>query len=124
MDFFNQTGKMAIGSRLRMLTDKVTNDRITSYNVCYTKLLRVGLRTLKFDADKGFALNGRWMKVKGVCLHHDAGVLGAVVPHDVWKRRLQNLKEIGVNAIRMSHNPQAPVVYELCDELGLLVMDA
>ena len=84
---------------------------------------KVGLRTLKFDADKGFALNGRWMKVKGVCLHHDAGVLGAVVPHDVWKRRLQNLKEIGVNAIRMSHNPQAPVVYELCDELGLLVMD-
>lgn len=84
---------------------------------------RVGLRTLDFDADKGFALNGRPMKVKGVCLHHDAGVLGAVVPRDVWHRRLTNLKAIGVNAIRMSHNPQAPVVYELCDELGLLVMD-
>lgn len=83
----------------------------------------VGLRTLKFDANKGFALNGKWMKVKGVCLHHDAGVLGAVVPKEVWKRRLTNLKEIGVNAIRMSHNPQAPVVYDLCDELGLLVMD-
>lgn len=83
----------------------------------------VGLRTLKFDPDKGFFLNGRNMKVKGVCLHHDAGVLGAVVPRDVWKRKLGNLKEIGVNAIRMSHNPQAPVVYDLCDELGLLVMD-
>ena len=47
------------------------------------------------------------MKVKGVCLHHDAGVLGAVVPPEVWERRLRNLKEIGVNAIRMSHNPQA-----------------
>ena len=83
----------------------------------------VGLRTLEFDPNKGFALNGNWMKVKGVCLHHDAGVLGAVVPAEVWERRLNTLKEIGVNAIRMSHNPQAPVVYELCDRLGLLVMD-
>lgn len=87
---------------------------------CETK---VGLRTLKFDPNKGFALNDNWMKVKGVCLHHDAGVLGAVVPPEVWERRLNNLKEIGVNAIRMSHNPQAPVVYDLCDRLGLLIMD-
>lgn len=84
---------------------------------------RVGLRTLTFDADKGFALNGNWMKIKGVCLHHDAGVLGAVVPQEVWRRRLENLKAIGTNAIRMSHNPQAPVLYDLCDEMGLLVMD-
>lgn len=84
---------------------------------------RVGLRTLTFDADKGFALNGNWMKVKGVCLHHDAGVLGAAVPEEVWRRRLENLKAIGTNAIRMSHNPQAPVLYDLCDEMGLLVMD-
>ena len=85
---------------------------------------QVGLRTLKFDPDKGFALNGRWMKVKGVCLHHDAGVLGAVVPPEVWERRLTNIKNnLGANAIRMSHNPQAPVVYDLCDRLGLLVMD-
>ncbi|MBQ6064947.1 MAG: DUF4982 domain-containing protein [Prevotella sp.] len=85
--------------------------------------MRAGLRTLQFDANKGFSLNGEWMKVKGVCLHHDAGVLGAVVPRDVWKRRLQQLNSIGVNAIRMSHNPQAPALYDLCDELGLLVMD-
>lgn len=85
--------------------------------------IRAGLRTLDFDPDRGFALNGRTTKVKGVCLHHDAGVLGAVVPADVWRRRLENLKSIGANAIRMSHNPQAPVVYDLCDELGLLVMD-
>lgn len=83
----------------------------------------VGLRTLQFDANKGFALNGQWMKVKGVCLHHDAGVLGAVVPPEVWERRLKNLKAIGANAIRMSHNPQAPVLYDLCDRLGFLVMD-
>lgn len=85
--------------------------------------MRMGLRTLRFDPDKGFFLNGNNMKVKGVCLHHDAGVLGAVVPRDVWERRLINLQAIGVNAIRMSHNPQAPVVYDLCDSLGLLVMD-
>ena len=85
--------------------------------------VRAGLRTLDFSADKGFALNGQNMKVKGVCLHHDAGVLGAVVPPEVWRRRIEQLKAMGANAIRMSHNPQAPVVYDLCDELGMLVMD-
>lgn len=83
----------------------------------------VGLRTLQFDPDNGFALNGNRMKVKGVCLHHDAGVLGAAVPPEVWERRLKNLKKIGANAIRMSHNPQAPIVYDLCDRLGFLVID-
>ena len=82
-----------------------------------------GLRTIAFDPDRGFALNGRTMKLKGVCLHHDAGVLGAAVPEEVWERRLRNLQEIGVNAIRTSHNPQSPVFYDLCDRLGLLVMD-
>ena len=86
-------------------------------------VIRAGLRTLQFDPNHGFALNGEWMKVKGVCLHHDAGVLGAVVPPEVWQHRLEELKKIGVNAIRMSHNPQAPVLYDLCDELGFLVMD-
>ncbi len=84
---------------------------------------RLGLRTLEFSSDKGFSINGKNTKVKGVCLHHDAGVLGSAVPPEVWRRRLKNLKAIGANAIRMSHNPQAPVVYDLCDELGLLVMD-
>ncbi|MCX2679785.1 DUF4982 domain-containing protein [Galbibacter sp. EGI 63066] len=83
----------------------------------------MGFRSLTFDPDKGFALNENWMKVKGVCLHHDAGVLGSAVPREVWKRRLLTLKEIGVNAIRTSHNPQAPDLYELCDELGMLVLN-
>ena len=104
---------------LYTLTAKLLHDGI-QIDKCTTN---VGLRTLQFDADKGFALNGQWMKVKGVCLHHDAGVLGAVVPPEVWERRLMNLKEIGVNAIRMSHNPQAPALYDLCDRLGFLVMD-
>lgn len=82
-----------------------------------------GFRTYAFDPNKGFALNGKWMKVKGVCIHHDAGVLGSAVPRDVWKRRLLTLKEIGCNAVRTSHNPQSPDLYELCDELGLLVLN-
>lgn len=84
---------------------------------------RTGFRSFTFDPNKGFALNDEWMKIKGVCLHHDAGVLGSAVPREVWERRLLTLKEIGVNAIRTSHNPQATDLYELCDELGLLVMN-
>ena len=84
---------------------------------------QTGFRTFTFDPNNGFALNGKWMKMKGVCLHHDAGVLGSAVPREVWKTRLKTLKEIGVNAIRTSHNPQAPDFYELCDELGLLVLN-
>ena len=86
-------------------------------------VMNVGLRTLKWDANSGFALNGQQMKVKGVCLHEDAGVLGNAVPRSVWERRLSELKAIGVNAIRMSHNPHASLIYDLCDKLGLLVMD-
>jgi Beta-galactosidase/beta-glucuronidase len=86
-------------------------------------LIRTGFRTFTFDPDKGFALNGDWMKVKGVCLHHDSGVLGAEVYPEVWRRRLLTLKELGCNAIRTSHNPQAPGLYALCDELGLLVLN-
>ena len=88
-----------------------------------TSTVRVGLRILDFSPDKGFALNGEWMKVKGVCVHDDAGVLGTAVPAEVWRRRLLELKAIGVNAIRMSHNPHAPEVYDICDEIGMLVMD-
>jgi len=82
-----------------------------------------GLRKLRFDPDQGFFLNGVSTKLKGVCLHHDAGCLGAAVPEKVLERRLRNLKELGVNAIRTSHNPPAPELLDLCDRLGFLVMD-
>jgi beta-galactosidase len=82
-----------------------------------------GIRTLRFDPDKGFFLNGTSTKLKGVCLHHDAGCLGAAVPAKVLERRLRILKELGVNAIRTSHNPPAPELLDLCDRLGLLAMD-
>ncbi len=83
----------------------------------------VGIRKLYFDADKGFFLNDTPMKLKGVCIHHDAGSLGAAVPREVLQRRLEGLKEMGCNAIRTSHNPHAPELYELCDAMGFLVMD-
>lgn len=83
----------------------------------------VGIRTALFDAEKGFFLNGVPMKLKGVCLHHDAGCLGAAVTKEIWRRRLETLKDCGCNAIRCSHNPHMPELYALCDELGFLMMD-
>jgi len=82
-----------------------------------------GIRTATFEVNQGFFLNGVSTKLKGVCLHHDAGSLGAAVPDQVLGRRLRLLKEIGVNAIRTSHNPPDPALLNLCDQMGFLVMD-
>mgnify|MGYP002071490486 CR=1 FL=1 len=65
----------------------------------------VGIRGIVFDAQKGFFLNGAETKLKGVCVHHDGGVLGAAMEPEIWQRRLEALKECGCNAIRCSHNP-------------------
>lgn len=102
---------------------KLTTTILKGDQILDSSTTNTGFRSFTFDPNKGFALNGKWMKMKGVCLHHDAGVLGSAVPREVWHRRLLNLKEIGVNAIRTSHNPQSTDLYELCDELGLLVMN-
>ncbi len=102
----------------RLKTTILKNNKIVDENTT-----NVGIRSLGFDANKGFSLNGKMLKIKGVCLHHDAGVLGSAVPKEVWHERLLKLKETGCNGIRMSHNPQATDLYDLCDELGMLVMD-
>jgi beta-galactosidase len=81
-----------------------------------------GVRSIAYDADRGFLLNGVRVKMRGVNLHHEAGGLGAAVPEQVWASRLARLKAMGVNAIRTSHNPPAPEFLDLCDSLGLLVM--
>jgi beta-galactosidase len=81
-----------------------------------------GVREAVFDADRGFLLNGKHVKLNGVCLHHDGGAVGAAVPERVWERRLEFLKEMGSNAIRTSHNPPAPEFLDLCDRLGFVVM--
>jgi len=83
----------------------------------------IGIREALFDADKGFLLNGARLKLNGVCLHHDAGCLGAAVPERVWERRLEILREMGCNAIRTSHNPYAAEFLDLCDRMGFFVMN-
>jgi len=82
-----------------------------------------GIRTFHFDADKGFFLNGKNLKIKGVNLHHDAGAVGAAVPKALWEYRIAQLKSIGVNAIRFAHNPHAIELLEVCDAEGMLVMN-
>ncbi len=82
-----------------------------------------GIRDAKFIAATGFWLNGRNVKLKGVCVHGDGGAFGAAVPLGVWKRRLAELKVIGANAIRTAHNPPDPGFLDLCDSMGFLVMD-
>jgi beta-galactosidase len=82
-----------------------------------------GIRDAHFEADTGFWLNGKNIKLKGVCLHADGSAFGTAVPLDVWARRLRILKELGANAIRTAHNPPAPEFLDLCDRMGFLVMD-
>lgn len=82
-----------------------------------------GIRDARFDAAQGFLLNGKVVKLKGVALHHDGGAVGAAVPLRVWERRLERLREVGVNAIRTAHNPPAPEFLDLCDRMGFVVMD-
>jgi beta-galactosidase len=92
---------------------KIVDETITSF----------GIRDARFEAATGFWLNGKNIKIKGVCLHHDGGAVGAAVPLGIWTRRLQLLKMNGVNAIRTSHNPPAPEFLTLCDKMGFLVME-
>jgi beta-galactosidase len=88
-----------------------------------SETINFGIREARFDPASGFWLNGKNFKLYGVCLHHDGSAFGAAVPLAVWERRLTNLRELGVNAIRTAHNPVAPEFLDLCDRLGFLVMD-
>ncbi|MCH5245240.1 MAG: DUF4982 domain-containing protein [Muribaculaceae bacterium] len=83
----------------------------------------VGFKTTVFDAVNGFSLNGKPMKLNGVCLHHDAGALGAAARRRSIERQLEIMKDMGVNAVRCSHNPPSRVLLELCDSMGIMVMD-
>jgi beta-galactosidase len=82
-----------------------------------------GVRTIRFTPEEGLILNGRRQKINGVCKHHDMGSLGAAVSEAALRRQLRILREMGVNAIRTSHNPPSPELLNLCDEMGFLVMD-
>ena len=85
--------------------------------------LNVGFRETRFSPDHGFFLNGEHIKIHGVCLHHDLGALGAAFSEAAAERQLRLMKEMGANAVRTAHNPPARQLLDLCDRLGLMVMD-
>ena len=82
-----------------------------------------GIRKIEFDNQVGFKLNNKKVILKGLCIHHDGGSIGAAVPDGVWERRLKIIKKMGVNSVRLAHNPHAPEILDMCDRLGILVFD-
>jgi beta-galactosidase len=104
---------------LYKLVTKIFENNILCDSVSTT----FGIRSFQFDAQKGFFLNNQPLKIKGVCMHHDLGALGAAFNKTAARRQLQLLKDMGCNAIRFSHNPPASAMLDLCDEMGFLVMD-
>jgi beta-galactosidase len=95
----------------------------TDGSVVDTYKTPLGIRTIVFDANTGFSINGTKMKINGVCNHHDLGALGAAVNYRAIEKRMQMLKDMGANAVRTSHNPPAPEWLDLADRVGLMVMD-
>jgi beta-galactosidase len=98
----------------QVMVDNKTVDEYTTY---------FGIRYFNFDADKGFLLNGKSLKIIGVCDHHDLGCLGTAINTRALERQLEILKGMGINGIRTSHNPPAPELLDLCDKMGFIVMD-
>ena len=92
---------------------KVTDEQVT----------RCGFRTIRFDSSTGFWLNGKNVKIKGVCNHQDHAGVGVAVPDAMWEFRLRKLKEMGVNAYRAAHNPTAKEFMDACDSMGIMVLD-
>ncbi|MBC7886950.1 MAG: glycoside hydrolase family 2 protein [Ferruginibacter sp.] len=132
-------GVKALGHSLAKLTLPVSNPALWSIenpalykvktvvkrnSVLYDSLITTcGFRTIRFDADSGFYLNDKRIKIKGVCNHQDHAGVGVAVPNSIWDFRLKKLKEMGVNGYRCAHNPPAAEFLEACDRVGILVMD-
>ena len=102
---------------------KVKSEVLVDGNVIDTYFTDFGFRYYNFDKDTGFSLNGENMKLKGVCMHHDQGALGAASYYRAVERQMEKMKEMGVNAIRVSHNPASEMLLEICNRLGLLVIN-
>ena len=102
---------------------KVRTEVVVNNIVVDTYETTTGFRDFKFDPQTGFWLNGKNFKLNGVCEHHDFGCLGAALNEDAMHRKLTKLKAMGVNSIRSSHNPPAPELLNMCDTMGLIVMD-
>ncbi|WNJ20081.1 sugar-binding domain-containing protein [Pontibacter sp. G13] len=103
--------------RYRMNHTLVVNGAIR-----HTESYWTGIREMTYDSDRGFSLNGEWMKLKGVCLHHAGGPLGAAVERATIERQILKLKAMGCNSIRTAHNPFSTEFFEVCDSMGILVM--
>ena len=101
----------------------VKSELVVNGRVVDTATTQTAFRDVRFDARKGFFLNGENMKINGVCEHHDFGCLGAALNEDALHRKLTILRDMGVNAIRSSHNPPAPELLNMCDSMGVMVMD-
>ena len=101
----------------------VKSELVVNGKVVDTATTQTAFREVRFDARKGFFLNGENMKINGVCEHHDFGCLGAALNEDALHRKLTILRDMGVNAIRSSHNPPAPELLNMCDSMGIMVMD-
>ncbi len=102
---------------------KVVSKVLSGGSVLDTYTTPLGIRYFNFNADKGFLLNGKPVKILGVCDHHDLGSLGSAINTRALERQLQILKAMGCNGIRTSHNPPAPELLDLCDKMGFIVMD-
>jgi beta-galactosidase len=102
---------------------KVRTTIVCDNNICDNYETSFGIRSFVFDKDKGFFLNGKHLKINGVCDHHDLGCLGAAINYRALERQLEILKGMGVNGIRTSHNPPTPELLDLCDKMGFIVMD-
>lgn len=91
--------------------------------IVYSQNDKIGIRTLGFDSDKGFLLNGKNVKLKGVCLHHDGGLIGSAVARKTIERQLHTLREMGANAVRTAHHPFSETFMNVCDSMGFLVLN-
>ena len=104
--------------RYNLVTEVVVDEIIVD-----TYETQFGVRYFEFDANEGFSLNGQYMKLHGVCMHHDLGALGSATNARAVERQLKIMKEMGVNSIRVTHNPASPELLEAANNLGLLVVD-
>ena len=105
-------------SLYRLETDLVADGQVVDHMTT-----RFGVRSIRFDANQGFFLNGQNLKIKGVCNHQDFGCLGIAIPENLDRWRVKRMKDMGANAWRMSHNPPSRELLDACDEMGMLVLD-
>lgn len=123
-----------MSQRIVVEQPKVWSDETPVLYTCISRLIKdgkvidensekFGIRTLALDAKRGLRVNGKSVKLRGACIHHDSGLLGAATYDAVQFRQIRKLKEAGFNAVRMSHHPMAPAMLRACDALGMYVMD-